>query len=113
MGVPPKAPAWTFRRSGKQAASPRIRPGSSNAHPDGQTVVGAVREADEMLGLQTTGPGFGHTDNRHGVGNPGATHRLGVLLATLPERVSRAVRQLAAGQGRSSSIKGGRHDRSV
>ena len=23
-----------------------------------------------MLGLQTTGPGFGHTDNRHGVGHP-------------------------------------------
>ena len=42
-----------------------------------------------------------------------SNHRLGILLASLPGRISRAVRQLAAGQGRSHRQDGGRHDRSV
>jgi hypothetical protein len=65
---------------------------------DGQTGVGAAEEADEMLGLQTTGTRvrpctdtrFKPTDPRHHVLG------LGVLLAPLPGRLSRAVRQLEA-----------------
>ena len=55
-----------------------------------------------MLGLQTTGPGYGHT------GQPSRcrqSRRYPIdwvfCLTTLPKRVSCAVRQLAAGQGRS------------
>ncbi|GIX24878.1 MAG: hypothetical protein KatS3mg122_2109 [Caldimonas sp.] len=72
------------------------------------------RRASEVLGLPTTGARLRPLGpSASGGRRPALSDRLGVLLAALPGGVSRALRQLAAGAGRTHAIDGGRDDRSV
>ena len=63
-----------------------------------------------MLGLQTTGPGYSHTDNRHGVAIPGTIPRLGVLFPVAARTHFTRCTATGSGPGRSHRQDGGRHD---
>ena len=94
MGVPPKTTGGG-KTSGAPAtaAHPRRITAIPPRHPtrDGKPSWAQWGGEDEMLGLQTTGRGFGAADGRHGVGNPGAMPSTGCSARALSERVSRAL----------------------
>ena len=100
-------PDRTGRSTDRCAAGPASRRA-------GQTGLGAVRGMREMLGLQTTGSGVRPHGQPSWHRQPRALpDRLGLLFTPVSGRVSRAVRQLGACDGRQQGHQGGQSDRSL
>ena len=114
MGVPPKATGGGTSGAPAQAAAPAIRHRRSSTRTrDGQTVVGAVREADEMLGLQTTSTRLRPPDGRFKTGDP---RRYVLDWVFCSRRCRDAFHALYGNWQRPRKAHrqdGGRHDRSV
>ena len=100
---------WTFRCSGAGSARACVSGTGSATRPvTGKPSWGTVREADEMLGLQTTGTGLRATPTTVTVSRHPRRYPIDWVFCSrnAAKRVSRAVRQLAAGrEGRVDSTE--------